>query len=194
MVTTTTHKTLRGPRGGLIVAKENPEVTKKLNSGIFPGSQGGPLMHVIAAKALAFKLALAPEFKQYCQAVISNAQHMAKILITRGYHILTNGTDNHMLVISLINKNINGKDASDLLCQANITVNHNSIPNDPLPPRLTSGIRIGTPAMTTRGFSLNEAQLVANWIADILDNPDNQNNLQQIKQQVIDLCKKFPVY
>jgi len=194
VVTSTTHKTLRGPRGGLILAKNNPEITKKLNSAIFPGIQGGPLMHVIAAKAFAFKEALLPEFKQYCIQIIDNAKNMAQVLMNRKYNILSNGTDNHMFLINLINKNISGKDANAALELANITANKNSVPKDPRSPMLTSGIRIGTPAITTRGFKAQEAIIVANWIADLLDDINNNNNILEIKQTVLELCKEFPVY
>lgn len=194
VVTSTTHKTLRGPRGGLILARNNPEITKKLNSAIFPGSQGGPLMHVIAAKAFAFKEALQPEFKQYCQQIIDNARCMAQVLIKRNYNIVSGGTDNHMFLLNLIDKDISGKDANAALESANITANKNSVPNDQRSPMITSGIRIGTPAMTTRGFKTKEASIIANWIADILDDINNQTNLLKIKQEVLELCKKFPVY
>jgi glycine hydroxymethyltransferase len=197
VVTSTTHKTLRGPRGGLILAKNNPQIIKKLNSAIFPGSQGGPLMHVIAAKALAFKEAMLPEFKSYCQQIIQNSQAMAQTFLNREYKILSDGTDNHMLLLNLIDHNLSGKEANDMLGLANITVNKNSIPNDPRPPTLTSGIRIGTPAVTTRGFAEKEVSLVATWIADLLDNVNKKNisnNIEVIKQNVLELCKSFPVY
>ncbi len=195
VVTSTTHKTLRGPRGGLILANaSNPAIIKKLNSAIFPGCQGGPLMHVIAAKAFAFKEALLPEFTQYCQQIIDNARCMAKILINRNYTVLSGGTDNHMFLLNLIDKHLSGKDANISLGLANITANKNSVPNDPRSPMITSGIRIGTPAITTRGFKIKEASIVANWIADILDNINNQDNTISIKQKVLDLCKHFPVY
>jgi glycine hydroxymethyltransferase len=194
VTTTTTHKTLRGPRGGLIMAKSNPDLEKKLNSLVFPGSQGGPLMHVIAAKAVAFKEALQPEFKQYQQQVVKNAQAMAKVLLDRGYNIVSGGTDNHLFLVDLIDKGITGKDADAALGSANITVNKNSVPNDPQSPFVTSGLRIGTPAMTTRGFNEPEAVHVAGWICDILDDINNQETIQRVKQQVLDICKRYPVY
>ncbi|MGD8592204.1 MAG: serine hydroxymethyltransferase [Gammaproteobacteria bacterium] len=194
VTTTTTHKTLRGPRGGLILAKSNPDLEKKLNSLVFPGSQGGPLMHVIAAKAVAFKEALQPEFKQYQQQVVKNAQAMAKVLMDRGYNIVSGGTDNHLFLVDLINKGITGKDADAALGEANITVNKNSVPNDPQSPFVTSGLRIGTPAVTTRGFNEPEATQVAGWICDILDDINNESTGQRVKQQVLDICKRYPVY
>lgn len=196
VVTSTTHKTLRGPRGGLILARSNPElkIDRKLNSAIFPGIQGGPLMHVIAAKALAFKEALLPEFKQYCRQVIDNSKIMAQTMLQRGYEVITGGTDNHMFLLNLIKRDISGKDANDALGLANITANKNSVPNDPRSPFLTSGIRIGTPAITTRGFTAEQAGLVANWIGDILDNVTNTNKIYEIKQLVLNLCRQFPVY
>ncbi|MGD0465745.1 MAG: serine hydroxymethyltransferase [Gammaproteobacteria bacterium] len=196
VVTSTTHKTLRGPRGGLILARSNPTIEKKLNSAIFPGIQGGALMHVIAAKALAFKEALLPEFTQYCQQIIDNARSMSKVMLNRGYEVLSGGTDNHMFLLNLLktNKDLSGQDASNILGLANITVNKNSVPHDPRSPMLTSGIRIGTPAITTRGFKSNQANSVANWIADLLDDLSTQNKISEIKQAVLELCKKFPVY
>jgi glycine hydroxymethyltransferase len=194
VTTTTTHKTLRGPRGGLILAKSNPDLEKKLNSLVFPGTQGGPLMHVIAAKAVAFKEALQPEFKQYQQQVVKNAQAMAKVLMDRGYNIVSGGTDNHLFLVDLINKGITGKDADAALGKANITVNKNSVPNDPQSPFVTSGLRIGTPAVTTRGFNESEVTQVAGWICDILDDINNQSTGQRVKQQVLDICKRYPVY
>lgn len=196
VVTSTTHKTLRGPRGGLILARSNPKINieKKLNSAIFPGIQGGPLMHVIAAKALSFKEALLPEFKQYCQQILENSKNMAQTMLNRGYEVISGGTDNHMFLLNLINSNLSGKDANDALGLANITANKNSVPNDPRAPMLTSGIRIGTPAITSRGFTVEEANIVANWVADILDNPNNKNKVYEIKQSVLELCRKFPVY
>lgn len=199
VTTTTTHKTLRGPRSGLILAKANPEIEKKLNSAIFPGIQGGPLMHIIAAKAVAFKEALQPEFKQYQQQILDNARAMAKVIMDRGYKIVSGGTDNHLFLINLIDKNITGKDAEAALDQANITVNKNAVPNDPKSPFVTSGIRIGTPAATTRGFKEKEVQQLSNWICNILDEMRNQNTVKpetinKIKQQVVELCKRFPVY
>jgi glycine hydroxymethyltransferase len=194
VTTTTTHKTLRGPRGGLIMAKSNPDLEKKLNSLVFPGSQGGPLMHVIAAKAVAFKEALQPDFKQYQKQVVKNAQAMAKVLLDHGYNIVSGGTDNHLFLVDLIDKGITGKDADAALGSANITVNKNSVPNDPQSPFVTSGLRIGTPAMTTRGFNEPEAVQVAGWICDILDDINNQETIQRVKQQVLDICKRYPVY
>jgi glycine hydroxymethyltransferase len=194
VTTTTTHKTLRGPRGGLILAKSNPDLEKKLNSLVFPGSQGGPLMHVIAAKAVAFKEALQPEFTQYQQQVVNNARAMAKVLMERGYNIVSGGTDNHLFLVDLINKGITGKDADAALGAANITVNKNSVPNDPQSPFVTSGLRIGTPAVTTRGFNESEVTQVAGWICDILDDINNESTRQRVKQQVLDICKRFPVY
>ncbi|WP_006786513.1 serine hydroxymethyltransferase [Thiorhodospira sibirica] len=194
VTTTTTHKTLRGPRGGMILAKANPEIEKKLNSLVFPGTQGGPLMHAIAAKAVAFKEALEPEFKQYQQQVIDNARAMAAVLIERGHRIVSGGTDNHLFLVDLIAKGLTGKAADAALGQAYITVNKNTVPNDPQSPFVTSGIRIGTPAITTRGFGLNEAQQLAHWIADILDDHENPAVLERVKQQVLDVCARFPVY
>ena len=194
VTTSTTHKTLRGPRGGIILAKANPEIEKKLNSMVFPGTQGGPLMHVIAGKAIAFKEALSPEFKTYQKQVILNAQTMANTLIERGYNIVSKGTDNHLFLIDLIKQGITGKEADAALGAANITVNKNSVPNDPQSPFVTSGIRIGTPAMTTRGFKEEEARLLASWICDILDDVNNQETIAHIKQQALELCQRFPVY
>ena len=194
ITTSTTHKTLRGPRGGIILAKANPEIEKKLNSMVFPGTQGGPLMHVIAGKAIAFKEALSPEFKTYQKQVIVNAQTMANTLIERGYNIVSKGTDNHLFLIDLIKQGITGKEADATLGAANITVNKNSVPNDPQSPFVTSGIRIGTPAMTTRGFKEEEAKLLAGWICDLLDDLNNQETIARVKQQVLELCQRFPVY
>ncbi len=194
ITTSTTHKTLRGPRGGIILAKANLEIEKKLNSMVFPGTQGGPLMHVIAGKAIAFKEALSPEFKTYQKQVIVNAQAMAHTLIERGYNIVSKGTDNHLFLIDLIKQGMTGKEADASLGAANITVNKNSVPNDPQSPFVTSGIRIGTPAMTTRGFKEGEARLLAGWICDILDDVNNQETIAKVKQQVLELCQRFPVY
>ncbi len=194
VVTTTTHKTLRGPRGGLILCKTNEEIEKKLNSSVFPGMQGGPLMHVIAAKAVAFAEALLPEFKLYQQQVIRNARTMCDVLKTRGYDIVSGGTDNHLLLVDLINKNITGKDADAALGKANITVNKNSVPNDPRSPFVTSGLRLGTPAVTTRGFKEKEMILLSNWVADILDNISDEATIARVKTQVLLLCREFPVY
>lgn len=194
IVTTTTHKTLRGPRGGLILCKENEEIEKKLNSSVFPGMQGGPLMHVIAAKAVAFAEALLPEFKTYQQQVLVNARTMCTVLKSRGYDIVSGGTDNHLLLVDLINKDITGKDADAALSKANITVNKNSVPNDPRSPFVTSGLRLGTPAVTTRGFKENEITLMSNWVADILDNINDETNIARVKTQALLLCRDFPVY
>ncbi|MBL7480067.1 serine hydroxymethyltransferase [Legionella bononiensis] len=194
VVTTTTHKTLRGPRGGLILCKENEEIEKKLNSAVFPGMQGGPLMHVIAAKAVAFAEALLPEFKAYQQQVLINAKTMSDVLKSRGYTIVSGGTDNHLLLVDLINKNITGKEADAALGKANITVNKNSVPNDPRSPFVTSGLRLGTPAATTRGFKEKEITLLSNWVADILDNINDETINARVKTQVLLLCREFPVY
>ena len=194
VVTTTTHKTLRGPRGGLILARTNDELTKKFNALVFPGSQGGPLMHVIAAKAVAFKEALLPEFKDYQQQVVKNAQTMAETLISRGNKIVSGGTDNHLFLLDLSAKGITGKAADAALGQANITVNKNTVPNDPQSPFVTSGLRIGSPAITTRGFKEAEARQVALWMADILDAMDDEATRNRVKQEVKALCSRFPVY
>jgi glycine hydroxymethyltransferase len=194
VVTTTTHKTLRGPRGGLILARANEEVTKKLNSTVFPGTQGGPLMHVIAAKAVAFKEALQPEFRDYQKQVLTNARAMAARYIKRGYQVVSGGTDNHLFLLSLVGRNITGKDADAALGRANITVNKNAVPNDPRPPTITSGLRIGTPASTTRGFKEREIELVADLVADVLDADGSEAAVQKALPQVIDLCRRFPVY
>jgi glycine hydroxymethyltransferase len=194
VTTTTTHKTLRGPRGGLILARENEEIAKKLNSLVFPGTQGGPLMHVIAAKAVAFLEALQPEFKTYQREVKSNAQLMARCLIERGYKIVSGGTENHMFLVDLIDKGITGKDADAALDRANITVNKNAVPNDPRSPFVTSGLRMGTPAVTTRGFHEPEIRQLTGWIADILDNLQDEARSAQIRGKIIELCARFPVY
>ena len=194
VVTTTTHKTLRGPRGGLILAKANEVLEKKLNSAVFPGTQGGPLMHVIAAKAVAFEEALQPEFKDYQRQVLINAKTMANGLIERGYRIVSGGTENHLLLLDLIDKNITGKDADLALGRANITVNKNSVPNDPRSPFVTSGLRLGTPAVTTRGFKEIEIKKITSWIADILDDLENAHKIEEIKGKVVELCNEFPVY
>lgn len=194
VVTTTTHKTLRGPRGGLILAKENEEIHKKLNSAIFPGTQGGPLMHVIAAKAVCFKEALEPEFKDYQAQVKLNAKTMAQTFMDRGINIVSNGTENHMFLVDLINKGITGKEADAALGQANITVNKNAVPNDPQSPFVTSGLRIGTPAATTRGFKEAEVAEVASWICDIIENIGDDKIIDDVKEKVKILCSKFPVY
>ncbi len=194
ITTTTTHKTLRGPRGGLILAKANADIEKKLNSMVFPGTQGGPLMHVIAAKAVAFKEALQPHFKLYQQAVVDNARAMAEVFISRGYNIVSGGTDNHLFLLDLVSKGITGKQADAALGDAFITVNKNSVPNDPQSPFVTSGIRIGTPAVTTRGFGIDECQALAGWMCDILDDVENRATIARVKDEVIALCRKFPVY
>ena len=194
VVTTTTHKTLRGPRGGLILAKENEEIHKKLNSAIFPGTQGGPLMHVIAAKAVCFKEALEPEFKDYQAQVKLNAKTMAQAFMDRGINIVSNGTENHMFLVDLINKGITGKEADAALGRANITVNKNAVPNDPQSPFVTSGLRIGTPAATTRGFKETEVAEVASWICDIIENIGDDKIIDDVKEKVKILCSKFPVY
>ncbi|MDC0072327.1 serine hydroxymethyltransferase [Gammaproteobacteria bacterium] len=194
VVTTTTHKTLRGPRGGLILAKENEEIHKKLNSAIFPGTQGGPLMHVIAAKAVCFKEALEPEFKDYQAQVKLNAKTMAQTFMNRGINIVSNGTENHMFLVDLISKGITGKEADAALGQANITVNKNAVPNDPQSPFVTSGLRIGTPAATTRGFKEAEVAEVASWICDIIENVGDDKIIDDVKEKVKILCSKFPVY
>lgn len=193
VVTTTTHKTLRGPRGGMILAKSNEELEKKLNKAVFPGSQGGPLMHVIAAKAVAFLEALQPEFKIYQQQVLLNAKTLAKQLQNRGYKIVSGGTENHLMLVDLINKNITGKEADSYLGAANITVNKNSVPNDPRSPFVTSGFRIGTPAITTRGFKEDETVIVANLIADVLNDPTDIT-IASVKVKTLELCNAFPVY
>ena len=194
VVTSTTHKTLRGPRGGIILAKDNPDLTKRFNSLVFPGTQGGPLMHVIAAKAVAFKEALEPEFKEYQGQVIENAKMMANTLMERGFSIVSGGTDNHLVLVSLIDKGLTGKDADAALSRANITVNKNTVPNDPCSPFVTSGLRLGTPAITTRGFGLNETRLMTTWIADILDDLNDEAVIEKVKNNVVDLCAKYPVY
>ena len=194
IVTTTTHKTLRGPRGGLIIGKENEEISKKINSAVFPGSQGGPLMHIIAAKAVCFKEALEPAFQEYQLQVLKNAKKMCEVFLLRGIDIVSGGTKNHMFLVDLINKKLTGKEADSALAEANITVNKNAVPNDPQSPFITSGLRIGTPASTTRGFKEPEAELVATWICDILEDIDNKDIINNIKDQVKDLCSKFPVY
>ena len=194
VTTTTTHKTLRGPRGGLILAKANEEIEKKLNSAVFPGSQGGPLMHVIAAKAVAFKEALDPEFKIYQQQVVANAQSMAGVMEERGYKIVSGGTDNHLFLVDLIDKEITGKQADAALGAANITVNKNAVPNDPQSPFVTSGIRIGTPAITTRGFNEVDARELGFWICDVLDDVESIETIERVKEQVLEICKRLPVY
>ncbi|WP_069471273.1 serine hydroxymethyltransferase [Candidatus Marithrix sp. Canyon 246] len=194
VTTTTTHKTLRGPRGGLILAQANPEIEKKLNSLVFPGIQGGPLMHVIAAKAVALKEALQADFKTYQTQVVANARAMASVMIERGYKIVSGGTDNHLFLVDLIDKDMTGKDADAALGNANITVNKNAVPNDPRSPFVTSGLRIGTPAITTRGFGIDEVSQVANFICDILDDINNLELQAKVKQDVLTLCTRLPVY
>ncbi len=194
VTTTTTHKTLRGPRGGLILAKSNPEIEKKLNSLVFPGTQGGPLMHVIAAKAVAFKEALDPAFSTYQKQVLTNARAMAAVMMDRGYKIVSGGTDNHLFLVDLIDKGITGKDADAALDRANITVNKNSVPNDPQSPFVTSGLRIGTPAMTTRGFNESDAKQLAGWICDVLDDIQNEATIEKVKTKVLEICARYPVY
>jgi glycine hydroxymethyltransferase len=194
VVTTTTHKTLRGPRGGLILARANPEIEKKLNSLVFPGIQGGPLMHVIAAKAVALKEALQPEFKAYQQQVLDNSRAMAEVLIERGFKPVSGGTDAHLFLIDLIDKRITGKAADAALGRAHITVNKNSVPGDPQSPFVTSGVRIGSPAITSRGFKEAEARQVAGWMCDVLEDLDNEAVIESVKEQVAKLCARFPVY
>lgn len=194
VVTSTTHKTLRGPRGGLILCKANEEIEKKLNSAVFPGTQGGPLMHVIAAKAVAFAEALQPDFKVYQQQVIINARIMCDVLQSRGFNIVSGGTDNHLLLVDLINKDITGKEADAALSRSNITVNKNSVPNDPRSPFVTSGLRLGTPAITTRGFKEKEVTLLSNWVADVLEAINDEVTIARVKAQVLLLCREFPVY
>ena len=194
VVTSTTHKTLRGPRSGIILAKENKEIEKKLNSAVFPGSQGGPLMHVVAAKALCFKEALEPDFKIYIQQVMDNAKIMAKTIMSNGIDIVCNGTENHIVLVDLRSKNITGKDLERVLGDVNITVNKNSVPNDPTSPFITSGIRIGTPAVTTRGFKEKEIIQISNWISDIIDDFENIELQKSIKEKVLNLTSNFPVY
>lgn len=194
VVTTTTHKTLRGPRGGLILARKNTALAKKFNSLVFPGTQGGPLMHVIAAKAVAFLEAMGPDFKQYQQRVVDNARAMARVFTDRGHNIVSGGTDNHLLLLSLLDKNITGKDADAALGRANITVNKNTVPNDPRSPFVTSGLRLGTPAITTRGFDIADVTELTSWICDVLTDINDEGVIQRVKGQVLDLCGRFPVY
>jgi len=194
VVTTTTHKTLRGPRGGLILARSNPEIEKKLNSLVFPGTQGGPLMHVIAAKAVAFLEALQPDFVDYQKQVVANARIMAGVFNERGYDVVSGGTDNHLFLVSLIAKGLTGKAADAALGRAWITVNKNAVPNDPQSPFVTSGLRIGSPAVTTRGFKERECRELTGWICDILDDLNNEAIISRVRGQVAELCAKFPVY
>ena len=194
VTTSTTHKTLRGPRGGIILARANPEIEKKLNSMVFPGTQGGPLMHVIAAKAVAFKEAMSDEFVRYQKQVVVNANAMAEEFISRGYDVVSGGTDNHLFLLSLISKGITGKDADAALGRAHITVNKNSVPNDPQSPFVTSGLRIGSPAMTTRGFDEADSRNLANWICDLLDDMGNESVIDEVRGKVAEICARKPVY
>jgi glycine hydroxymethyltransferase len=194
VTTTTTHKTLRGPRGGLILAKANEEIEKKLNSAVFPGFQGGPLMHVIAAKAVAFKEAMLPEFKAYQEQVIKNAQVMAEVFMTRGYDIVSNGTDDHLFLVSFIEAGLTGKEVDAWLGAAHITVNKNAVPNDPQSPFVTSGIRVGTPAVTTRGFKEDECRDLANWMCDVIDARGDEAVINDIQAKVVAVCNRLPVY
>ena len=195
VVTTTTHKTLAGPRGGLILAKGgSEELYKKLNSAVFPGGQGGPLMHVIAGKAVALKEAMEPEFKTYQQQVTKNAKAMVEVFLERGYKVVSGGTDNHLFLVDLVDKNLTGKEADAALGRANITVNKNSVPNDPKSPFVTSGIRVGTPAITRRGFKEAEAKELAGWMCDVLDSINDEAVIERIKGKVLDICARYPVY
>ena len=194
VIATTTHKTLRGPRGGLILACDDADLQKKLNSAVFPGGQGGPLMHVIAAKAVCFREAMSDEFKTYQQQVVKNASAMAQVFVDRGYDVVSGGTKNHLFLVSLIKQDITGKDADAALGRAHITVNKNAVPNDPRSPFVTSGLRIGTPAITTRGFGESECRDLAGWICDILDNLDDEAVNSRVREQVSALCARFPVY
>jgi glycine hydroxymethyltransferase len=194
VVTSTTHKTLRGPRSGIILAKANEALEKKLNSAVFPGSQGGPLMHVVAAKAVCFKEALEPEFKVYTQQVIDNAKLMCKVIQDRGIDVVSGKTDNHIVLMDLRSKGLTGKDCERALGEANITANKNAVPDDPQSPFVTSGIRLGTPAVTTRGFGSTEIEILSNWICDVVLDMDNVEKINSIKSQVVEMCKRFPVY
>jgi len=194
VTTSTTHKTLRGPRGGFILARRNAEIEKKLDSALFPGTQGGPLMHVIAAKAVCFKEAMEPAFKDYQRQVVINAQTMATEFQQRGYNVVSGGTDNHLFLLDLINKNITGKAAEAALDRANITVNKNAVPNDPRKPFVTSGLRIGSPAVTTRGFKDAECRTLTHWMCDVLDDLKNDNMIASVRHKAIELCRRFPVY
>jgi glycine hydroxymethyltransferase len=194
VTTSTTHKTLRGPRGGIILAKANEEIEKKLNSLVFPGTQGGPLMHVIAGKAVAFKEALEPSFKEYQAQVVTNARAMAKVFIERGFDVVSGGTDNHLFLVSFIKQGLTGKDVDAWLGASNITVNKNSVPNDPQSPFVTSGIRIGTPAITTRGFGEADATALAGWICDVIESRGDAAVIDKVKAQVLEVCKRLPVY
>lgn len=194
VTTSTTHKTLRGPRGGLILARANPELEKKLNFAVFPESQGGPLMHVIAAKAVCFLEAMSEDFKSYQRQVLKNARVMAQEFIDRGYDVISNGTDDHLFLLSLIKQDITGQDADAALGRANITVNKNAVPNDPKPPFVTSGLRIGSPAITTRGLKEAETTELTTWMCDILDDLDNDDRIAEVQKKVMDLCSRYPVY
>jgi glycine hydroxymethyltransferase len=194
VVTTTTHKTLRGPRGGMILARENEEIAKKLNSMIFPGTQGGPLMHVIAAKAVASLEALQPDFVDYQKQVLANARAMVAVFIERGIKVVSGGTDNHLFLVDLVDKNVTGKDADAALGRAHITVNKNSVPNDPRPPMVSSGIRVGTPAVTTRGFKEAEVRQLAHWMCDVITNHTDESVIARTRAAVEEVCRRFPVY
>ncbi|MCG3170832.1 MAG: Serine hydroxymethyltransferase [Pseudomonadales bacterium] len=197
VVTTTTHKTLRGPRGGMILARGNEEIAKKINSAVFPGGQGGPLMHVIAAKAVSFKEALEPGFRVYQQQVVDNARAMAGTFIERGIDIVSGGTDNHLMLVNLIGKPYTGKDADEALGEANITVNKNAVPNDPRPPAVTSGLRVGTPAITTRGFGIAETVELTHWMCDVLaslEDGSSERVIAEVRAKVLEICRRFPVY
>jgi glycine hydroxymethyltransferase len=194
VTTSTTHKTLGGPRGGIILAKSNPEIEKKLNSALFPGSQGGPLMHVIAAKAVCFKEAMMPEFKVYQAQTLANAQTIANGFVERGFNVVSGGTDNHLFLLDLVDKDITGKAADAALGRANITVNKNAVPNDPRSPFVTSGLRIGSPAVTRRGFKEEECATLTGWMCDILEDLENDNMIGTVQQRVVELCRRYPVY
>ena len=194
VVTSTTHKTLRGPRSGIILAKENEALQKKLNSAVFPGSQGGPLMHVIAAKAICFKEAMEPSFQEYMQQVVDNAKTMCNVIMSRGVDVVTGNTHNHIVLVDLRNKDITGKDLEKALGDVNITVNKNAVPDDPRSPFVTSGVRLGTPAVTTRGFKTEEITLLSNWICDVIENINDEDAMLEIKNKVINLTKQYPVY
>ena len=194
IVTSTTHKSLRGPRGGFIICKSNPEIEKKVNSMVFPGTQGGPLMHVIAAKAVAFKEALQPSFKEYQQQILKNANAMAEQFIKRGYKVVSGGTDDHLFLVDFIDKGITGKDVDAALGRANITVNKNSVPNDPQSPFVTSGIRVGSPAMTTRGMGIDEVKIIVDLIDQVILNHDNKEKIKSVKKHVNELCSSFKIY
>ncbi len=194
VVTTTTHKTLRGPRGGLILARANEAIEKRLNSLVFPGTQGGPLMHVIAAKAVAFKEALEPEFKDYQRQVMANAKVLAAVMMERGYRVVSGGTENHLFLVDLIAKDMTGKDAEAALGRANITVNKNAVPNDPRSPFITSGLRIGTPAITTRGYREDDTRELAKLMCDVLDDLGNDGVIERVRDQVLAQCRRYPVY